>query len=178
MSYLIDYFSNVSLHLGGTRVSAMWFLPFALPIAAWTAWNDLRTMRIPNRTVLLLAGLFIVIGPLALPFPEYLWRLGQMAVVLVIGFFLNQFGGIGAGDVKFAAAAAGMFAPVDSQFVMLIFASILLAAFATHRLFRAIGPVRAAVPEWKSWGRRDFPMGFALGATLAFYLLLVLRYGV
>jgi prepilin peptidase CpaA len=134
-------------------------------------------MRIPNRTVLLLAGLFIVIGPLALPFPEYLWRLGQMAVVLAIGFVLHQFGGIGAGDVKFAAAAAGMIAPGDSRFLMLMFASILIAAFLTHRMFRAIGPVRAAVPDWKSWGRKDFPMGFALGATLAFYLLLVLRYG-
>ena len=177
MAFFADYFAGLSLQLAASKVSAMWFLPFALPIAAWTAWNDLRTMRIPNRTVLLLAGCFILIGPLALPFPDYLWRLGTMAVVLAVGFFLNQFGGIGAGDVKFAAAAVGMIAPGDAQFLMLLFASILLAAFLTHRLFRAIGPVRAAVPGWQSWTRSDFPMGLALGGTLAFYLLLVLRFG-
>ena len=52
---------------------------------------------------------------------------------------------------------------------------ILLAAFTTHRTARMIPAVRTATPDWQSWERRrDFPMGFALGGTLAIYLLLPL----
>jgi prepilin peptidase CpaA len=100
-----------------------------------------------------------------------------MVIVLVIGFFLNQFGGIGAGDVKFAAAAAGMIAAPDARFLMLLFAAVLLAAFVTHRGFRAVPAFRRLTPDWVSWTRRDFPMGFALGGTLVFYLLLALKFG-
>ena len=169
---------GTGLQLSATRLSALWFLPFALPISAWVAWKDMATMRIPNRTVLILAGCFLVTGLFALPLPEYGWRVVQMVAVLLIGFVLNQFGGIGAGDVKFAAAAAGMIAPGDARLLMLLFAAVLLASFATHRAFRAIGPVRAATPDWVSWGRRGFfPMGFALGGPLVFYLGLALAFG-
>lgn len=136
----------------------------------------MATMRIPNRTVILLAACFLVAGLFALPLPEYGWRVLTMIVVLVIGFVLNQFGGIGAGDVKFAAAAAGMIDPADGRFLMLLFASSLIAAFATHRLFRAAGGKRIT-PQWASWQRNDFPMGFALGVTLVLYLVLALIYG-
>ena len=32
-----------------TASSALWFLPFVLPICFYVAWSDMRAMRIPNR---------------------------------------------------------------------------------------------------------------------------------
>ena len=174
---MLDWLASIDVAIFATKRSAAWFLPFAVPISAYVAWSDLRSMRIPNRTVILLFCCFLVVGLGALPLGAYGWRILGAAIVLVIGFFLNAFGGVGAGDVKFAAAAAPLVAAPDARLVMILFASVLLAAFATHRLFRAVPAIRSATPGWESWKRRDFPMGLALTGTLVFYLLLVLRFG-
>ena len=92
-----------------TASAALWFLPFVLPICFYVAFTDLREMRITNQAVLALAGVFIIVGLIALPLPEYGWRLVQMMAVLVIGIVLNGAGAVGAGDAKFAAAAAPFF---------------------------------------------------------------------
>ncbi len=55
---------------------------------------------------------------------------------------------------------------------MYLFAAILVAAFITHRLFRAIPAMRSVTGDWESWTSKKFPMGLALGASLAFYLLI------
>jgi len=65
----------------------------------------------------------------------------------------------------------------DAGSVALLFAAVLLAAFATHRLAR-LSPLRRLAPGWASWDAgRKFPMGLALGPTLALYLALVALYG-
>jgi prepilin peptidase CpaA len=174
---LFECLASGQCRIAASQWSAAWFLLFAAPISAFVVWSDFRANRIPNTTVYLLAGCFVVVGLIALPFEAYLWRLLQGVVVLVIGFLLYQFRGIGAGDVKFAAAAAPLVAPGDAQLVMLLFACTLVASYATHRLFRAVPAVRRETPDWTSWTRRDFPMGFALGGALVFYLLLGLRLG-
>ncbi len=150
--------------------SAWWFLPFALPICIWVAWNDMKFMKIPNRAVVALFVVFAAVGLVALPLSQYPWRLVQLAVVLAIGFALNMIRAVGAGDAKFAAAMAPFFAPGDASLILYLFAGVLLAAFSVHRIARRIPALRAAAPDWASWGRNDFPMGLALGATLAFYL--------
>lgn len=43
-----------------TATTALWFLPFALPIAVWVAWSDMKFMRIPNKAVLALTAVFLV----------------------------------------------------------------------------------------------------------------------
>ena len=78
--------------------SALWFLPFAIPISIWAALSDMKTMKIPNRAVLALFGVFVVVGLIALPFDQYLWRFSHLAVILLIGFILSTLGLIGAGD--------------------------------------------------------------------------------
>ncbi|TMV15150.1 prepilin peptidase [Arenibacterium halophilum] len=157
--------------------AAVWFLPFVLPICFYVCFTDLREMRITNQAVIALAVIFVVIGPLALPLPDYGWRLVQMVVVLVIGFLLNAGGAIGAGDAKFAAAAAPYIALGDLRLLLAIFAANLLAAFATHRLVKYT-PLRRIAPGWKSWNMGwKFPMGLSLGGTLALYLLLGAIYG-
>lgn len=160
-----------------TAHEAMWFLPFVLPVCLYVCFTDLREMRITNQAVLVLAALFVVIGPFLLPLPDYGWRLAHLVVVLVIGFLLNAGGAIGAGDAKFAAAAAPFVALGDMRILLAIFAANLLAAFFTHRLVKYT-PLRRIAPHWKSWEMGwKFPMGLSLGGTLAIYLALGAAYG-
>ena len=156
--------------------SAAWFAPFVLPICLYVIWSDLARMKIPNQAVLLLGAVFLVVGLVALPFEAYLWSLVAGAAIFVIGLLLYAIGGIGAGDIKFAAAMAPFFDGGDLRTILYLFAGVLLAAVATHRLLRRVKPIRAQTPDWVSWDHKNFPMGLALAGTLGFYLILALVY--
>ena len=60
------------MELAITSFSAWVYLPFVLPICFYSAFTDLREMRITNQAVLALGGLFLVLGLIALPFSIYL----------------------------------------------------------------------------------------------------------
>lgn len=151
---------------------AWWFLPFVLPICFYVAFTDISEMRITNQAVIALVLVFLVIGLIPLTLPEYGVRLVQLAGVLALGVVLNAAGVMGAGDAKFAAAAAPFVAPADLRFIIIIFTANLLAAYVTHRLAKH-SPLRRMAPEWKSWDiGKKFPMGLALGGTLAAYLIM------
>ena len=149
------------------------FLLFCLPICAWVVWSDLKTMKIPNRAVLALIAVFVVAGLIIMPLEAWLWRWVNFAVVLAIGFVLNAVANVGAGDAKFAAAAALFITTSHAGLVMPLFAAFLLAAFSTHRILRAIPAVVRATPDWVSWKRKDFPMGLALVGTFITYMALM-----
>jgi len=157
--------------------AAQWFVPFAVLIGIWVSWNDMKFMRIPNAAVLTLALVYVVIGPLVMPFKLYLWHLAQLPMVLLVGFVMNVSGLIGAGDAKFAAAMAPFFAVGDLRVIIAMASAILLGAFFSHRMMGLIPAFRRAVPDWHSWERKDFPMGLALSGLLIFYLLLGAIYG-
>jgi len=160
-----------------TSAEALWFLPFALPVCLWVAWSDLRTMKIPNKAVLVLAAVFVAVGLLVLPFPEYTWRLSHLVIVLLAGIVINAAGLVGAGDAKFAAAAAPFIVLGDLRLVLVILAASLLAGFAAHRLAKYTS-LRKLAPEWESWTRgKKFPMGLCLGGTLGIYLAMGVFYG-
>lgn len=160
-----------------SAIAALWFLPFVLPICFYVAFTDMREMRITNQAVVALAVVFLIVGLIALPLPVYGMRLLQLFGVLIAGILLNAGGAIGAGDAKFAAAAAPFIAPGDLRLLLIIFSANLLAAFLTHRLAKH-SPLRRVAPNWESWNRGwDFPMGLALGGTLAIYLIMGVRYG-
>ena len=149
----------------------------AIPLSLFTCWSDMRGMRIPNGTVLMLTGAFVVLGPFLMPFDTYLWRLSHLVVMLLAGILANAGGLIGAGDAKFVAAAAPYVAIDDLRFVIALYAATVVAAFLTHRAARNSG-LRRLAPEWESWTRgKDFPMGLALGGTLSAYLILGAIYG-
>ncbi|MDU9002463.1 prepilin peptidase [Sedimentitalea todarodis] len=157
--------------------SAFWFLPFVLPICFYVALTDLKDMRITNQAVLLLVAVFLIVGLIVMPLSTYGTRLIQLGLVLIIGIVLNAAGAVGAGDAKFAAAAAPYVAVGDLRLLIAIFAANLLAAFATHRLAKYT-PLRRIAPEWKSWNVGwKFPMGLSLGGTLAIYLILGSMFG-
>ncbi|NUB44170.1 prepilin peptidase [Fertoebacter nigrum] len=161
-----------------TPMAALWCLIAVAPICIWVAWSDMKFMKIPNKAVVALAVVYLLLGPLLLPFVAWLWGWALLAGVLVTGFLLNMGGLIGAGDAKFAAAMAPFFIGGDTRFILALFAACLLGAFASHRGLRLIGPFRAATADWASWTHKDFPMGLALAGTLIFYLLAVIRFTV
>lgn len=159
--------------MGLTASAAELFLFAAVPIGFFVAFSDLARMKIPNVAVYALVGCYAVLGLFVLPFETYLWHWTHLVVILVLGFFLNLSGVMGAGDAKFCAAAAPMCATADVRLIMSIFAAALLAGFVSHRLAKYT-PIRRAVPHWESWdaGKR-FPMGYPLAMTLVAYLGLV-----
>ena len=156
---------------------ALWFLPFVLPLCLYVAFTDMAQMRITNQAVVLLAVIFVVIGFFLFPFQEYLWRLAALVIVLVVGIILNAAGALGAGDAKFAAAAAPYIALGDLRLLMALFMATLLAAAVAHRAAK-YSPLRKLAPHWTSWEQgKKFPMGLALGPALAIYLILGALYG-
>jgi prepilin peptidase CpaA len=160
-----------------TTYSALWFLPFVLPICLYVAFTDMREMRITNQAVLALGAVFIAVGLIALPFDAYLWRLAQLAIVLVVGIILNAAGAMGAGDSKFIAVAAPFVAQGDVRMLIPLFCIIMLASVAAHRLVKHT-PLRRLAPHWLSWDQgKKFPMGLALASTLTCYLALGVVHG-
>lgn len=144
-----------------------------LPVCAWVCWSDLKTMKIPNKSVMVLVAVWVIVGLAVFPFEAWAWRWLNLVVVLAIGFVLNAIANVGAGDAKFAAAAAPFIASVHLNLVLPLFAAFLLGAFAAHRILRAIPAVRALTPDWVSWKRKDFPMGLALVGTFVAYMVLM-----
>jgi prepilin peptidase CpaA len=144
-----------------------------LPICAWVCWTDLKFMKIPNIAVMAVAAIWLVVGFLIFPLEPWAWRWVNLVVVLAIGFLLNALANVGAGDAKFAAAAAPFFKPDHLAFILPLFAAFLLGAFFGHRILRAIPAVRAMTPDWVSWQRKDFPMGLALAGTFVAYVAFI-----
>jgi prepilin peptidase CpaA len=103
-------------------------------------------------------------------FGDWAWRCTHLVVVLLVGMALNAASLIGAGDAKFAAAAAPFVALSDWRTLLWLYPLTLLACWLLHRIARATAGPRLA-PDWLSWssGKR-FPMGVAIGATLLAYL--------
>lgn len=149
-------------------------LPFVLPIAIWVAWSDMKFMKIPNKAVLTMLAVWALVGWIAVPFNLYLWGFALAVILLVVGFVANASGLLGAGDAKFAAAMAPFFVGGDLRVILALFAACLIGAFATHRIARALPPIRRMTADWASWTHPKFPMGLALSGVIVFYLLAAL----
>lgn len=160
--------------------TAAWFLPFVIPITLWVSWTDFTTMKIPNKAVLALLAVFVVVGLFALPLDEYLWRYAHFAVMLVIGFLLTVLIGFGAGDSKFAAAMAPFIALPDLGFFAFILSITTFVVLVLHSLMRYTPSLRNRLPDWESFTidadrpfmKRKFPFGLGLAPALAAYMLI------
>lgn len=156
-----------------TAASAVWFLPAVTPIAIYIAWNDMRSLKITNVSVLALLGAYVVIGPFAFGPELFAWQLLHLPVTLVVCMALWALGLMGGGDAKMIAAMSPFFFVGDLLLILQIFAASLLGALALHSLFRFTA-LRRIAPDWKSWtAGRYFPKGLPLGMTLVFYLSVV-----
>ncbi len=153
-----------------TLTQALSFLLFALPIAIWVSWSDMKFMKIPNKSVIALAAVWVIVGFIVMPRQDWIWGFALLGIVLVVGFIANMVSLIGAGDAKFAAAMAPFFVQADWRYATGLFALCLLAAFVCHRVARRIPALKPMTTSWVSWTNKDFPMGLALSGTLIFYL--------
>ncbi len=167
---MTELFAHLSLAL--PRDLALPLFILSLPICVWVAWSDMRAMRIPNYAVLALVAIFLVVAPFVMSLQTMGWQLSHLVIILLVGIALNAAGLVGAGDAKFAAAAAPYIAFADLRLIAVLFAVNLLAGFATHRLAKYTS-LRQLATDWKSWSvGSKFPMGLCLGGTLAIYLIL------
>ncbi len=171
-------FADLALQMQIPARAALWFVPFVVPLCFIVAHSDLRGMRIPNWCVDLLGATYVIVGLIAMPtWSDYGWQLLHLPIGVAIGFLFYAGGAVGAGDAKFAGAAAPFVALGDLQLILILFTVNLLAGFATHRLAKYT-PLRRLAPDWQSWSvGSKFPMGLCLGGTLAIYLLLGVTYG-
>lgn len=166
--------------MGLTASAALWFLPFVLPITIYVSWRDMSTMKITNKSCLLLLGVYAVIGLFALPFSTYLWQWLHPVILMMGGIVLWSARVIGGGDVKFIAAASPFFvinSYADTYIILVLLSACLLAGLTLHQAIR-FSPLHKIVPDWASWHAGFyFPKGFPLSMTLLFYLLLVVYFG-
>ena len=137
--------------------------------------GDLTTMTIKNSLVLFLIVAYGILAPSAgLPFEVILHSAFAAVLVLVGGFVLFLQGGIGAGDVKLAAAAA-LWLGVDQTFAFLVhtalFGGMLTVVLLAVRRIHLPGAL-----EKVAWVRRlhDRQTGVPYGIALALAALAVL----
>ena len=159
-----------------TAQAAYWFLPAILPLALFISWNDMRDMKITNKSVAAVLIVYAVLGPFAFGWEMYLWQWLHFPIALVVCMALWALRVMGGGDAKLIAAMAPYFVMADLEVILRIFAASLLGALLVHTLFR-LTPLKRPVKDWKSWNAgRYFPKGFPLSMTLLLYLVLAVVY--
>lgn len=155
----------------------------ALPFCIWAALTDLRHMKIYNKTNLGLFGAFVIVGlgmvgMNMLPLDVFALRIAQGALMLVVGFLLNNFGYMGGGDSKFIGAMAPYIAMQDATKFLMLLAAMALITVVLHRGIGAIAPLQPHLAGWKSWQvSKKFPYGLTLSSALLIYLALAAQFG-
>jgi prepilin peptidase CpaA len=158
------------------ETAAVFLAALALP-CLYAAWTDLTRMTIPNWLVLVIAALYVVLGPVVLDFDRYLWGFANGGVVLAAGFLLFLTGQFGAGDAKFAASVALFVDYGDIPTMLWLYAIIALLSVGALALVKWRMPEFAALSAFKSLqDRRRFPLGLPLALSILVYLALVVRH--
>ena len=157
--------------MGITAEAAYWFLPAIIPIALFISWNDMRNMKITNKSVIVVMIAYGLLGPFAFGWEMYFMQWLHFPIALVVCMALWALRFMGGGDAKLIADIAPFFVMADIEFILRIFAASLIAALVVHTLFR-LTPLKRPVAEWKSWNAGwYFPKGFPLSMTLLLYLV-------
>jgi prepilin peptidase CpaA len=150
------------------------YILFALfPAAlAYAAISDLLTLTIPNRLVLAIVVVFVLLAPFAgIGWGGFALHLAAGGIVLVLGFACFAFGWIGGGDAKFAAAIA-LFLGMENALVFVGLASVLGGGLTFLLLGFRQAPVPALIIR-QPWVQRlhspatGVPYGIALAAAAA-----------
>ncbi len=111
---------------------------------------DLLTMRIPNKLSLVLIVGFAIMAPLAgMGWELAAWHVGTAVMVLIGGFLLFAFGGMGAGDVKFATVTSLWLGPTLTP-MFLVYVGLGGGAIALLFMFarRFALPISAVGVTW------------------------------
>jgi len=143
-------------------------------IAAWAAAVDALYMRIPNAVHVALLAVFAVLVLPGLPWAGVAARLGVAALLFAAGFGLYAANVMGAGDVKYLAAAAPLLPPEPPAILgwLLLVTMAGLPVLALHRLVRLI-PASRRFPSFREAGY--FPYGPAISIGLVWAMWLASR---
>jgi Flp pilus assembly protein protease CpaA len=113
-----------------------------LPILAWIALVDLRTHRIPNREVLILALASLVTTDVkSFASRDHLY---VSIIVISITIFLSIFCGLGMGDVKLLGVLAIFVLPSQANTYMIFLVTVAVTA-SVHALFLSRGDLRKSL---------------------------------
>lgn len=163
------------------QTPALWVAFAAMvPLMLYTAWNDIKYLRIANWIPLTVLGVYVVTGLWGLPMERFLWGLAAGGIALVIGFIIYALidtfasGSLGAGDVKLLSVLVPFVDARDTLDVLIIYT---VAIFVFSFLFLTIWGFRKNRTGLKSIdqsGKKVLkvasPFGVALAATAIVYL--------
>lgn len=129
-------------------------------------------MKIQNHLNLYLILVFVLLGPILLPFETYLWQLLFGLVGVFIAALLIMGSVIGGGDAKMLAAITPYIMLEDWPSFLMALVVFGLTTIIAHALMRLIPFVKPELNSWVSWqGYRKIPYGIAISGTFALYLL-------
>ena len=113
-----------------------------VPILAWIALVDLRTHRIPNRALLILA----IASLMTIDVRSFTLRghIYMTVIVLLVAIFLSIFCGLGMGDVKLLGVLAVFVLPSEADTYVIFLLTVAVAASA-HALFLSRGDLRKSL---------------------------------
>ena len=113
-----------------------------LPILAWIALVDIRSHRIPNRAVVILAIVSLVTTDVrSFSFHDHFYT---TVIVLSVAIFLSIFCGLGMGDVKLLGVLAIFVLPSQANTYMIFLVTVAVTASA-HALFLSRGDLRKSL---------------------------------
>lgn len=139
-------------------------LPLVLvaPLLVAMGYCDLKAMRIPNRLVIAMVVLFVLIAPFALAPIDIFWRLLAAGIVLLVSTVGFVFGILAGGDVK-GLSALILFVPPDQHIVFaFIFSAAMLSGLSGVLLLR-----RGLADPDASWAVLADSQGFPMGVSIA-----------
>ncbi len=152
----------------GIAALAVWLVA---AIALWAAAVDFFWMRIPNGVHVALLAVFALCVMPGLPLGDTAARLGVAIGLFAVGFGLYARNLIGAGDVKYLAAAAPLLPP-DPAVVLVWLLLVTMAGLPVLGLHRLAGlvPATRRFPSFAEPGY--FPYGPAISVGLVAILWL------
>ena len=113
-----------------------------LPILAWIALVDLRSHRITNRAVMVLA--IASLATTAANSFAYRDHFFMSIIVLLVAILLSVFCGLGMGDVKLLGVLAMLVLPPQAATYMIFLFTIAVTAMA-HAIFLSQGDFRRSL---------------------------------
>jgi prepilin peptidase CpaA len=125
------------------------------------AGSDVWRRRIPNWSVLAIAGLFVIGLPFGWPVASWASCLGAMVLALAVGFPMFATKLVGAGDVKLLAAAA-LFTGLDHMPLLLVSTALVGGALGLLAL-----TARAYATTLVAAGWPRLPPGVPYGLAIA-----------
>ena len=150
------------------------------PLMLFTAWHDIKYLRIPNWIPVTTVAVYVVTGIWGLPFDVFLWGLGAGVITLLVFFGLYVLahsvgiGKIGGGDVKLLSALVPFVFLHDAVNALIIYTiSVFTVAFGILIIwgFRKKTTGLASLDQrGKKVAQVASPFGVALAFTTIFYL--------